>query len=472
MKRREFIKTAGMVGGTVIGGNLTMAKGRSLSTLFPDSRPNVLLIMTDQQSADAMSCRMGSRFISTPAMDSLAARGVSFTCAYTANPLCVPARTSLFTGQYPHVTGVQTNADITIPVAERFRFLGTYFRDAGYDTGYVGKWHLPFPINDISIHGLQSVGPIKNNGVDSEISPFATEFLLRKREHPFFLVTSFVNPHNICEWARGDELKDGAVGEPPPVEQCPPAVDNLAPAQDEADIIPLMRRSSQAHPLFPVGNFDEKKWREYRWAYFRMIEKVDAYIATILEALRQSGQYDNTLIVFTSDHGDMQGAHGWNQKTVLYDNSTRVPFILSAPGMKKAALSERLVNTGVDLLPTLCDYAGIAVPEGLPGMSLRPVKGKSVDPRAYIVVQNKMVQGAPVDGEKPEPGGRMVRSVQYKYCVYDLGKSRESLFDVVRDPGETRNLAGLNEYGNSLEQHRRYLAEWCRANKDPFTIPQ
>jgi choline-sulfatase len=241
--------------------------------------------------------------------------------------------------------------------------------------------------------------------------------------------------------------------------------------QDEADIIPLMRRSSQAHPLFPVGNFDEKKWREYRWAYFRMIEKVDAYIATILEVLNQSGQYDNTLIVFTSDHGDMQGAHGWNQKTVLYDNSTRVPFILSAPGMNKAALSERLVNTGVDLLPTLCDYAGLARPEGLPGMSLRPGAAKSADPRTYIVAQNKMIQGAPVDGEKLEPGGRMVQSAQYKYCVYDLGKSRESLFDVVRDPGETRNLAGLKEYRNALEQHRRYLAEWCRENRDPFAIP-
>ncbi len=471
MKRREFIITAGIAGGTAVAGKFAMSKGISFSRFFPEPRPSILFIMTDQQSADAMSCRMGSRFIKTPAMDGLAARGVSFTRAYTANPLCVPARTSLFTGQYPHVTGVQTNADITKPVADRFRFLGSYFRDAGYDTGYVGKWHLPFPINDSSIHGFQSVGPIKNNGVDSEIPPFAAEFLLRKRENPFLLVASFVNPHNICEWARGDELKDGSVGDPPPLDQCPPAVDNLAPVRDEADIIPLMRRSAQSHPLFPVGNFDEKKWREYRWAYFRMIEKVDAYVATILDALRQSGQHDNTLIVFTSDHGDMQGAHGWNQKTVLYDNSTRVPFILSAPGMTEPALSERLVNTGVDLLPTLCDYAGIARPEGLPGMSLRPADGRSVDPRAYIVAQNKMIQGAPVDGEKPEPGGRMVQSARYKYCAYDLGKSRESLFDVMSDPGETRNLAGVKEYRKALEQHRGYLAEWCRENNDPFTIP-
>ena len=315
---------------------------------------------------------------------------------------------------------------------------------------------------------------IKNTGIDADITSRATAFIQKTREKPFLLVTSFVDPHNICEWARGEELPDGAVGEPPPADQCPPAVDNLAPMKDETDTMLLMRQSFQANRLFPVGNFDEKKWRQYRWAYFRMIEKVDAYIGTILDALRTSGQLENTIVVFTCDHGDMQGAHGWNQKTVLYDGSSRVPLIISVPGMKNSRTCDRLVNTGIDLLPTLCNLAGVEIPNGLPGMSLKASVEKNdvPDPREYVVSQNKMIQGSPIDGQKPEPAGRMVRSKRFKYCVFDYGKRRESLVDMENDPGEMVNLAEKKEYRQELERHRQYLAEWCRKNNDSFAIPE
>jgi choline-sulfatase len=473
MKRREFIKTAGVLGGSVVAGHRALATELPLRKLFADGRPNVLFIMTDQQSADAMSCRMGKRYINTPAMDSLAARGVSFTQAYTPNPLCVPARTSIFSGQYPHVTGVQTNSDISKPVDPAYRCLGTYFRDAGYDTGFIGKWHMAFPAKETSVHGFEYMDANKNNGIDSTIAPFASAFIQKKREKPFFLVTSFVNPHNICEWARSEELPDGAVGQPPPPNECPPAVENSAPMADEADTMILMRRSMQSNRLFPVGGFDEAKWQQYRWAYFRMIERVDQYIATILDALKSSGQLENTIVVFTSDHGDMQGAHGWNQKTVLYEESTNVPLIICAPGKKGSRTSDRLVNTGVDLLPTLCTLAGVAVPSGLPGLSLKPsVEQDNVsDPRSYVVVQNKMTQGSPVDGQKPEPAGRMVRSKRFKYCVYDLGNRRESLVDLENDPGETVNLIHMKDYAEEAERHRQYLKEFCQSTNDPFVVP-
>ena len=159
MKRREFIKAAGVIAGTAVSGGRVMAKAFSRGTPFAGQRPNILLVMTDQQSADAMSCRMGKAFINTPAMDSLAANGVSFTRAYTANPLCVPARTSMFTGQPPHVTGFQTN-DLTVPLDGRYRCFGTRFSEAGYDTGYFGKWHLPFSAKDPSAHGFDVMGAI------------------------------------------------------------------------------------------------------------------------------------------------------------------------------------------------------------------------------------------------------------------------------------------------------------------------
>lgn len=471
MKRREFIKAAGAVAGSAIAGGCVPGSNAILSSVAAAGQPNILLVMTDQQSADAMSCRMGTRFINTPAMDSLAARGVSFTRAYTPNPLCVPARTSIFTGRPAHVTGFQTN-DLKISLAGKYRCLGAYFRDAGYDTGYLGKWHLPFSAGDPSVHGFDFMESIRNNGVDPDIPAPAAAFLKRKREKPFLLVTSFVNPHNICEWARDEELKDGAIGRPPSPEKCPPAVENLAPPADEADGMLLMRRSYQSTPRFPVGNFDENKWRQYRWAYFRMIELVDARIGVILSALRDTGRLDDTLIVFACDHGDCQGAHGWNQKTVLYDNVSRVPLIIVKPGGGQARLDQRLVNTGTDILPTLLDFAGISIPGDLPGLSLKSSAQAAItDPRRYVVSEVKMAQGGAVDGRVPELSGRMVRSRNFKYCAYDIGTRRESLFDMERDPGETVNLAGRTELRQEVERHRQYLAEWCRLTGDSFELP-
>jgi arylsulfatase A-like enzyme len=469
MKRREFIERAGRIAGTAILTDPFPNEGREESSSTAGQKPNILFIMTDQQSADAMSCRMGNQYIRTPAMDELASRGISFTRAYTANPLCVPARTALFTGQPPHRTGFQTN-DLKRPLDAQFRCLGTYFRDAGYDTGYIGKWHLPFPAKEKSSHGFDFMEAIRNNGVDMDIPAPAGDFLKGKRDKPFFLVTSFVNPHNICEWARGEELKDAAIGNPPPADQCPPAVSNLAPMEKETDTMLLMRRSIQSSPMFPVGQFDEKKWRQYRWAYFRMIEKVDAHIGSLLRALRESNQLDRTVIVLTSDHGDCQGAHGWNQKTVFYDNASRVPLVLAGPGIKPGTVSDRLINTALDLLPTFADFAAIRLPVSLPGISLKKAckQPKVEDPRQYVVVENKMIQGAPIDGVKPEPEGRMVRSRRFQYCTYNLGKRHESLVDMQRDPGETVNLVENPEYRKELDRHRRFLADWCQTTGDSF----
>ena len=121
----------------------------------------------------------------------------------------------------------------------------------------------------------------------------------------------------------------------------------------------LMRKSYHASSTFPVGDFGEKEWREYIWAYYRKIEGVDKRIGRVLDALRESGQEDDTVVLFTSDHGDCQGAHRWNQKTVFYEESARVAFIISCKGLTSGTVSRDLVHTGVDLLPTLCDYAGI-----------------------------------------------------------------------------------------------------------------
>lgn len=429
------------------------------------NKPNILLIITDQQFADAMSCVIGTEYIHTPHMDSLAAHGVRFTRACSPNPLCMPMRTSMITGQYPHQTGIQTNTREGFDPT-RHVFMGKLFRDAGYETAYFGKWHIPLSEDLGDVHGFDTF--VEKEAI-LDPTP-AAEFLERSRARPFFAVASFLGPHEICQWARKQELPGEPLPDPPPLDERPPLMANFDPPEGETDIITHMRKSYQAHKLFPVGDYTEDDWRRLMWGYYRLIERVDGFVGTVLQALRRSGQQENTVVLFLSDHGDCHGAHHWNQKTVFYDESVRVPFIISWKGKTLTGTSDLLLNTGVDLIPTLCDFAGIDVPDHLPGKSLKsPALGKAPEwHREFVVSQNHMVQCEPVDGKLLQPHGRMVRSDRYKYCVYSKGERRESLIDMENDPGEMRNLAGSELHRPILEQHREYLAAWCREHGDRF----
>jgi choline-sulfatase len=459
MKQRTFLKMAGL-GSAAVSLNL-LAKER------PVRKPNILLIMTDQQIADGYSAKLGRQYINTPAMDALAKRSRVYERAYSPNPICMPARTSIWSGRYPHETGILTNRKTTIDPNE-FPTLGTAFSRAGYQTAYVGKWHAAYPVKSAEQHGFQWSENMEDNGngLDPATPAAASKFIQGKHEKPWLLVVSFNNPHNICEWARGHALPDGAVGKPPPLDECPPWVANHAPPENEPDIMALVRQSYHNTKMSPVGDFGEKEWREYLWAYYRMIEKVDQQVGQVFHALEETGQVDNTLVVFTSDHGDMIGAHRWNQKSVFFDESVRVPLFLSLPGKIKPGTTGDLANIGIDLFPTFCDVAGIPVPKKLPGTSLMHEKNN----RRYIVAQNHLVQGAEVNGQKPEPEGRMVRSARYKYCIYNMGEQREELYDMEKDFGETINQAANPEYKTILNQHREYLRKWVEKYHDEFPI--
>jgi len=440
-------------------------------------RPNLLLIVTDQQFGDAMSCRMGGRYLDTPAMDDLAANGMLFSRAYSSNPLCMPYRNSMFTGRYPHETRVTMNAQPRggLDPAE-FVCMGTYFRNAGYETGYSGKWHLCFNQKDPSAHGFEIMrSQIKDNH-DAGVTDGAVQFLGRRHDKPFLLVASYLNPHNICEWARRaagreQKLTCGEIGDPPAPDRLPPAPANLAPPRNEPDGMTLMRRAYQVEDgPFPVAKFTAEDWRRQRWGYYRMIEKVDAEIGRVLAALRATGQEGNTVVVFTSDHGECAGAHGFNQKTVFYEEAARVPLIVAWKGRTPAGTCDRLVNTGIDILPTLFECAGMGTAKGLPGRSLLPLAlGRSVDGwRDHVVVQNHMVQSGEVDGFKPTMEGRMVRTERYKYCLYSRGVRRESLVDMQADPGETNDLAADPKYRDALLEHRRLLSRFGKEHNDPL----
>ncbi|MFC6964817.1 sulfatase [Halocatena marina] len=175
------------------------------------------------------------------------------------------------------------------------------------------------------------------------------------------------------------------------------------------------------------------EWREYRHAYYRLIEKVDDRVDQILTAFRGEGLEDNTLVIFTSDHGDSHGAHQTIQKSFFYEEMVRVPFIVHPLRGTGGHVDEHLVSNGLDLLPTLCDYAEIEPPDELPGRSVRPlVRGDKVtDWRGQVVAQTS--NGAHVRG-------RMVRTEKYKYIVYHEQRNNEQLFDTEDDPGEMVDL--------------------------------
>lgn len=464
--RRQFLKSATAL---ALAGGATRVFG---SPLLTGSRPNVLILISDQISADALSSVIGTRYLNTPNLDALAARSLRFARAYAANPLCVPSRTSMFTGRYPVETGIQTNAAITPPLdAALFPTFGTLFRNAGYQTAYFGKWHLPYTQSNIDSHGFETIA---TEVVDVETADHVADFLGKPHPRPFLAIASFLNPHNICEWARGGVLDQGALPAPPPGADCPPLRSNYAFQIGEPEIVGEIRRSYQASPMFAVAGYTEEHWRQYEWAYYRLIERVDAQIGKVTRTLQDKGLAENTVVVFLADHGDCQGAHHFNQKTILYEEALRVPFYLSLPGEIAHGTSQQLVNTGVDLLPTLCDFAGIPVPAAMPGASLRSIAtgGSRTLDRGYVVSSDHMIQGADIDEdgkkETPMPQGRMIRSERFKYTVWSEGRHRESFIDLVADPGETVNLAYDARYESEVAHHRVLLNSWGSRFRDNF----
>ncbi len=424
--------------------------------------PNILLILTDQLSADALSCA-GNQWVKTPAIDRLSERGVRFERAYCTHPLCSPARSSLFTGLMPHQSGVYDNS-IPFTVGADCTGLGAHLRQAGYHCAYVGRGPAP------DIHGFELLG--ENDCMDPVVTPLASRFLETSRTEPFLLAVSYHNPHNICEWARRQNLRDAAIEVPSDRRQWPPLPANFAVAPYEADAVRWYQQSHlHAHPE-PDWSADD--WREYLYAYYRLVEAVDAQIAELLAALERSGAAENTIIIFSSDHGNGCAAHRWNQKTVLFEECIRIPLIVVDPRHGRRGVVDRshLVSLGLDFFTTACDYAGVAAPDECVGLSLRhPVCADTPTPwRDHLFVETTLH----IDGVPNKPNHILARAVigeRYKYAVYPLGRNREQLIDLHRDPGEMINLAVLAHYEEELRRQRDLLAAWKKSTGDKCPVP-
>jgi arylsulfatase A-like enzyme len=427
-------------------------------------RPNILVIITDQQTADAMS-NAGNKYLRTPAMDKLAANGIRFKRAYCAQPLCTPSRTAIFSGKMPYQTGFKGNAeerDGQWP--DSLLMMGKIFQQAGYKTGYIGKWHLPVPVSKISQHGFETIENTNFLDYNDAATPtFCARFIKVNKEQPFLLVASFLNPHDICEWARGEDLKMDLLSAAPRPSQCPPLPANWQIPANEPAIVRDQQKVS--FRTYPTVNWTAGQWRQYRWAYNRLVEKVDSYIGMVLESLKKYGVEKNTIILFTADHGDGYGAHRWNQKQILYEEAARVPFIVSRLGEWKGRTDDMLVCNGTDIIPTICGFAGIPEPQGLKGVDIgKRIATPKVSLRDTLVIETDFADNDKLLGIS----GRAVITKEWKYIVYNKGKIREQLFDLKKDPGEMDNLAIQADWKQQLAYLRAYLKQWCTNNHDDF----
>jgi len=429
-----------------------------------------------------MSCT-GNPWLQTPAMDRLAARGVRFERAYCTNPVCLPSRFSMITGQMPSYAGIRSNdwqqETPGIPPAIFNYGLGRIFKDAGYDAYYGGKTHLPgFEPDQL---GFDILTYDERDVLAQKCADFISS---RDGSKPYLLYVSLINPHDICFMAINDghdpmlsagmeeaikrfnltqEQIDQFMAGPRQLEailqegdkldtdHLPPLPPNHQPQADEPEAIAQMldqrpfRRNARE-------NYDERRWRLHRWAFCRLTELVDRQLGMILDAVDKSGQAENTVVIFTSDHGDHDSAHKLEHKDAPYEEACRIPLIIAEPGSCGSVDTKNLTSNGLDLIPTLCDCAGITHPDqSLPGYSIRPL----VTGQAQSILRDAL----PVESEF----GRAIVTATHKYVEYFSGSKRQQLYDLICDPGETRNC--LDDPGQQASlafmraQFKKYYSE-------------
>ena len=435
--RRQFIQA-----GAASAAAAALASGASAAP--KGKRPNFLFIVCDQLGLDAIAAH-GCPDARTPNIDRLVARGVTFLESHSTNPVCSPARSSLFTGRMPCETGVISN---TRPIHPSVPNTGQWLGQHGYDAVYCGKWHLPWGYtHEIQGFTVLPVGAGQGDLVDPLVSRSCEAYLhSRSREKPFVLVASFMQPHDICYWAiRGSQL-----------------VPEKLPFAHLADQLPKLPPNHKSQPKAPAQlaratyqGFSDDQWRYYIYIYYRQVEMVDADIGRVLDAIEAAGEADNTVIILTSDHGEGRGRHLHVQKWYPYEEGVKVPMVVSCPARMKQGLRDAThLVTGLDVMATMCDYAGIEAPPHCLGRSLRPLcEGRPNPWRDYVVSTHHLVP------DWTATAGSMVRTARYKYVKYK-GDPIEQLFDMQADAWETKNLYEDPRLAGELAAHRKLLAEW------------
>lgn len=490
----------------------TTGSVRSLQDQTSSRKPNVLFIMTDQHRADLMTCA-GRDLVPTPSIDRIAERGVRFSRAYCPYPVCLASRSSLLTGLFAHETGAVNNTD---RLDWRYRTIAHHFAESGYLTGLIGKMHF----NDAHKHGfeyylsindwLMYLGPkvqhyaneIANHPLapvffetmiddgagfpdvsalwdgqspwvgnverfpyqdmaskldaedhlDAFISREAIKFMARHQDQPFFLVASFMKPHTPLyapkEWADRYPIEAMELPEVGDISQYPAHVQQRI-------------RGIQKHSAH--------QRKAHRAGYMANLAFVDTCIGAVYDALGQLGLADNTIVVYTSDHGEMDGDHGLFQKFILFEPSVRIPLIVSYPKCLPQGVVTDALTEYIGLYPTLAELAGLPAPNTTTIVDMPGAPGCISATSFADVLRDPTLEGPEaVFSEyalRSETPQYMIRTDSHK-LVWNDGSTHE-LYDMVDDPGELRNLID----DPSLRAERERLREMLFARFDPAMNP-
>lgn len=467
------------------------------------SRPNLLFILTDQMRHDALSCT-GNPFIETPNIDRIAQGGVRFSNAVTASPICAPARAAMLSGLPIHATGCITNPDSKNEPREGVTTFDDLLTESGYTAEYVGNWHAPQALRAcyqkppvgkrgyreyLKEHGYEPVEPSDANPYISKLSgqpyvPDPMDHLRRIAEHgrghdrnepglpygrdsvaPEHTLTAMVANEAIDALKRLDggpfSLTCSLLFPHDPLIVSEPYCDMVTEADMAlpATIDDERHNTQYENFTWQTDALERKHARLHMARYFAAVLEVDRHVGRILDTLDELGLTDNTLVIFTTDHGEMLFDHGLLMKFVHYRESIGVPLLMRLPGVieEGIAIDDPVCQTG--LYQTIADFLNVEAPTG-PEESLRPLIDGSERGADRIAVSQF------------EHWNIMAQTRDWKYVWSTRPEDVDMLFDLTNDPGETTNLLGTNpDRGRHLDQAaamKQRLADWMDRTGHPW----
>lgn len=461
LTRRTFLEMAAMTATA----NMAPASG----IRKPLRRPNIIFMLGDDHRADVMGCA-GNSIVKTPHLDLMASEGVLFENHFCTTPICCVSRASIMLGQYASTHGIK-DFDTSL-TQEQLRL--TYFnliREGGYHTGFVGKFGVGKNMPKDSFDVWEGFPGQGNYFPKGEPGPHLTHIMrdqandfLRTApvDKPFLLSISFKAPH-----VQDDDPRQYLASE------------DTLPLYAQTQIPPPIGASSEDINRFPLSI--QRSENRHRWGirfatpalyqesikgYYRLVSGIDSAIGSIRETLAKQGLADNTIIIYSADHGIFNGEHGFAGKWYAHEESIRIPLIIYDPRLPAPVRGARRQETtlNLDLYPTLLEMAGIVPPSVMQGRSiLKYLSSESKDSRQVFFVEHDF----PFHGFIPSSGA--IRTDGWKYIRYtDVAAPFEELYDLREDKFETHNLVTDSKYEHQLNTLRSYYETWKKSflNRD------
>ena len=430
-------------------------------------KKNVIFILSDDHRYDAMSFMHFNDFLKTPNMDKMAKEGIHFKNAFVSTSLCSPSRASILTGMYAHQHGVVDNMS---PVPEDLTYFPQYLQKLGYETAFIGKWHMGEVQGDasprkgfdkwISFKGQgQYYDPelnidgktVKVKGYITDIlTDYAIEWMKQKRDKPFFLYLSHKAVHALFKPAPEDKgrFENEKVPHPASMANTP---ENY---KDKPRWVKEQRNSWHGVDYMYYGEYD---FDSFYKRYCETLESLDRNVGRIIDYTENAGIADNTIIFYMGDNGFMFGEHGLIDKRQMYEESIRVPLLAYSPGNLKAGTVIDQMVLNIDIAPTILDIAGMKEkPKQMIGLSFYPLmKNEKTDWRKEFYYEYYWERAFP---QTPTTFG--VRTDKYKYIFYHGIWDINELYDLENDPHEMHNLANKPEYKKLVDEMDKKLFDW------------